>query len=92
MVEPVAQPSERVPGHLVRNLGVDLHRERDPAVPEDGHRDARVNVERGQQRAARPARVVNGDPPDTRAPAPDVERAVDVPRLDRLPADPTGLN
>ena len=47
--EPVAQPPERVPGHLVRNLGVDLHRERDPAVPEDGHRDARVNVERGQE-------------------------------------------
>ena len=34
MVEPVAQPPERVPGHLVGDLGVDLHRERDPAVPE----------------------------------------------------------
>jgi len=44
MVEPVAQPPERVPGHLIGNLSVDLHGERDPAVPEYGHRDTRVNV------------------------------------------------
>ena len=48
MVEPVAQPPERVPGHLIGNLSVDLHGERDPAVPKDGHHDTRVNVERGQ--------------------------------------------
>jgi hypothetical protein len=52
MVEPVAQPPGCVPGHLVGDLGVDLHCERDPAMPEDGHRDARVNVERREQRAA----------------------------------------
>ncbi len=62
--ELVAQPPERGPGRLVRYLGVDLHRERDTAVPEDGHRHPRVNVEAGRQRAACPARVVNGDAPD----------------------------
>ena len=44
MVEPVAQPPECIPGHLVGDLSVDLHCKRDPAVPEDSHRDARVNV------------------------------------------------
>ena len=48
MVEPVAQPPECVPGHLVGDLCIDLRCERDPAVPEDGHRDARVNVERSR--------------------------------------------
>ena len=47
--ELVAQPPERGPGRLVGHLGVDLHRERDTAVPEDRHRDPRVNVERGEQ-------------------------------------------
>jgi len=53
-VELVAQPPERVPGHLVGYLGVDLHRERYAAVPEYRHGDARVHVERGQQGGARP--------------------------------------
>jgi hypothetical protein len=39
-VELVAQPPERVPGHLVRYLCVDLHRERYAAVPEYRHGDA----------------------------------------------------
>ncbi len=43
-VKPVTQPPERVPGHLVGNLGANLHCERDTAMPEDGHRDARVNI------------------------------------------------
>jgi hypothetical protein len=46
-VELVAQPPERVPGHLVRYLGVDLHRERYAAVAQYRHDDARVHVERG---------------------------------------------
>lgn len=81
MVEPVAQPPERVPGYLVRNLSVDLHRERDPAVPKDGHRDARVNVERGQERAA--GTTVERDAADAVASAPEVEGPVDVAGFDR---------
>src|SRR5690348_4157327 len=84
MVEPVAQPPECVPGHLVGNLGVNLHRESDPAVPEDGHRDARMNVERGQERAAGTAGVVKRDAADPIAGAPDIEGPVDVARLDRV--------
>src|SRR5580693_2510914 len=64
-VELVAQPPERVPGHLVRYLGVDLHRERDAAVPEYRHGDARVYVEPGQ--ALDPAWL---PPIGRRAPAP----------------------
>jgi hypothetical protein len=84
MAEPVAQPTKRVPSHLVRNLGVDLHRERDPAVAKDGHRDARVNVERGQERAAGTASVVERDAANAVPGAPDVEGPVDVARLDRV--------
>ena len=49
---------------LSGDLGVDLHCERDPAVPEDGHRDARVNVERGRERAAGTTGVVERDAAD----------------------------
>jgi hypothetical protein len=68
---------------LSGDLGVDLHCERDPAVPEDGHRDARVNVERGRERAAGTTGVVERDGADAVADAPDVEGPVDVARLDR---------
>src|SRR5580693_9067698 len=84
-VELVAQPTERVPGHLVRYLGVDLHRERYAAVPEYRHGDARVHVERGQQGGARPAGVVNRDPADSVPRAPEVRCTVDIPWLDRAP-------
>jgi hypothetical protein len=83
MVKPVAQSPECIPGHLVGDLGVDLHRERDPAMPEDGHRDAWVNVERGQERAAGTAGVVERDAADPVASAPDVEGPVDVAGFDR---------
>jgi DNA-binding GntR family transcriptional regulator len=42
-------------------------------VPEDGHRDARVNVKRCQERAAGAACVVERDAADGVASAPDVE-------------------
>ena len=83
MVEPVAQPPKSVPGHLVEGPGCRSPCERDPAVPEDDHRDARVNVERGQERAAGTAGVVERDAADAVADAPDVEGPVDVARLDR---------
>ena len=79
----VAQPLERIAGGLVRDLGVDLHRDRDPAVPEDRHRHARVDVERCQQRPARSARVVNLDLPNPGLLAPGVEAALEVPRFER---------
>ena len=47
--EPVAEPPERGPGYLIRNLGVDLHRDPHAAMAEDRHGNARVDVERGQQ-------------------------------------------
>ena len=83
MVEPVAQPPKCVPGHLVGGPGCRSPCERDPAVPEDDHRDTRVNVERGRERAAGTAGVVERDAADAVADAPDVEGAVDVARLDR---------
>jgi hypothetical protein len=58
-------------------------------VPEDGHRDARVNVERGEQRPAGAARVVKRDATDAVPGASDVEGPVDVARLDRV-AGPRG--
>jgi hypothetical protein len=54
-------------------------------MPENRHRDARVNVERGEQRAARPTRVVSLDLPHSGLFASRVETALEVPRLDRLP-------
>jgi hypothetical protein len=53
-------------------------------MPENRHRNARVNVERSQQRTARTARVVNLDLPDSGLFASRVEAALEVPRLDRL--------
>src|SRR3984957_501394 len=45
LVEFVTQPPQRLAGGLVGYLGVDLHRDRYPAVPEDRHCHARVHVE-----------------------------------------------
>jgi len=53
-------------------------------VPEDRHRNARVDVEGGQERAAGAARVMNLDLPDPGFSAPRVEAALDVPRFQRV--------
>jgi hypothetical protein len=50
--QPLAEPAERVSGSGRGNLGVDLHRDRDLAVPQDLYRHARVDIEGGQQRLA----------------------------------------
>src|SRR5579859_5174876 len=63
---------------------VDLRRERDPAVTEDGHRDTRVNVERGQERTTGTAGVVERNAADAVAGAPHIEGPVDVARFDRV--------
>jgi hypothetical protein len=47
LVEFGAEPPQRVAGGLVGYLGVDLHRHRHAAVPEDRHGNARVDVEGG---------------------------------------------
>jgi hypothetical protein len=78
-VELVTEPLERGPRLFGWYLGVDLHRERYAAVPQDGHSHTRVYAERGQQRAAGSARVVNGDPANSVPLAPPVKVAVDVP-------------
>jgi hypothetical protein len=46
----LAEPPERVLGGLVGHLSVDLHRDRELGMPQDAHRDTRVNIERGQER------------------------------------------
>ena len=79
----VTEPLERFPRRPVGHLDVDLHRERDLAMPENRHGDARVHVERGQPRAACPARVVDGDPPDSCALTAVLEAPVETARLDR---------
>jgi len=60
--EEVTQPLESVASRLIRHLRVDLHRHGDPAVPKNRHRDARVNFERGEQRAARAESAGGGSP------------------------------
>jgi len=47
-----AELAQGVTSGIGRGLGVDLHRHGNLAVPEDAHRDWRVNIERGQQRGA----------------------------------------
>lgn len=69
-------------GHR-RGFGVDLHRDGNAAVPENLHRYSRVYVECGEQRPARLARAVHGDPAHSRLGNPVVETAVEIPRLDR---------
>ena len=51
-VEPLTELLKRLAGGRRGNLGIDLHRDGDLAVPQDLHREARVHVERGQQRTA----------------------------------------
>ena len=53
-------------------------------MSEYGHRDARVNIERGEQRPAGTAGVVKRDAADAVPGAPDIEGPVDVARLDRV--------
>jgi hypothetical protein len=53
-------------------------------VPQDAHRDARVNIERGQERPASTASVVNPDTADPGLSAAGIEAAVDRSRLDRV--------
>jgi hypothetical protein len=51
-VEPLAELAERLASGSRRDLGIDLHGDRDLAVPQDLHRYARVYVKSSQQRAA----------------------------------------
>ena len=53
-------------------------------MPEDRHRNARVDVEGGQERAAGAARVMNLDLPDPGFSAPRAEAALDVPPFQRV--------
>lgn len=66
-----------------RGSGVDLHRDSDLAVPQDAHRDSRVDVERGQQRSAGLAGAVNGDPGHPGGNDAAAEATAEVTRLDR---------
>ena len=82
-VEPLAELLERLAGGGRGDLGVDLHRDGDLAVPQDLHREARVHVERGQQRAACLAGPVHGDRGNLGGGDTPGEAAVEVPRLNR---------
>lgn len=61
----IVQPLPELPKRFARNsrgrLGVDLHRDRDLAVPKDLHGHTRMYVQRRQQRAARLPRAVPTD-------------------------------
>ena len=64
------------------NLGVDLHRDGDLAVPQDAHGDTRMDVERGQQRGAGLSGAMDGDPGDTGSDDAAIEAPPEVARLD----------
>jgi hypothetical protein len=64
-VEALAQALQRLLGGLGRDLAVNVHRDRDLAVPQDLHCDPRVDVESHQQRRAGTPGVMNPDRPDT---------------------------
>jgi hypothetical protein len=52
-------------------------------VSQDAHGDARVDIQRGQQRGTGLAGAVHGDPGNPRSDDTAVETAVEVARLDR---------
>ena len=51
VTQPLAKLAERVAGRGRRHLGIDLHRDRNLAVPQDLHGHAGMHVQGGQQRA-----------------------------------------
>jgi hypothetical protein len=64
------------------NLGADLHRDHDLAVPQDLLGHARMNVEGSQQRPAGLPGAVDGDPRHLGLGEAAVEAAAEVPRLE----------
>ena len=76
---PSFRSASRVP---VTNLGVDLHRDTELAMPQDAHRDARVDIEGGQQRGAGLAGAMHGDPRHVGGGDATVEAAAEVPWLE----------
>jgi hypothetical protein len=79
-VKPLSELLERLAGGSRGDLGVDLHRDGDLAMPQDLHREARMHVERSQQRAACLAGAVHGDRGDLSDGNASGETAVEVPR------------
>lgn len=80
--ERVSQLLQASTGRLVRDLGVDLHRDAELGMTEDGHRHTRVDVEIGQQRAARSAAVMHADLGHTSFHDASVPRPVEVAWVD----------
>ena len=62
-------------------VAVDLHRDGDPAVPKDAHRDSRMHVEGDQERGACAPGVMDPDVADSCFAASDSELPVEVPPL-----------
>ena len=89
--ELVTESPQRIPGGRRHDFGLDLHRDGDLAVSQDLHGPVRVHVQGGQQRPARLAGAVDGDPADLRFADAAVEAAGEVARLDRRAA-PGGEN
>src|SRR5579862_8947121 len=79
--QPLPELLERVAGGGRGNLGIDLHRDSNLAVPEDLHRYARMHVEGGQQRTACLAGAVDRDPRHLGLDDAAIEAAVEVSRL-----------
>ena len=91
LAEPLAEFHEGVAGGGRGDLGVDLNRQSNLAVPQNLHRDARVHVEGGKQRSACLPCAVHGDLGDFRPGDTAVKAAAEVARLDRC-AVPGGEN
>jgi hypothetical protein len=84
-LELLAEAPQRSPGLRRADLAVDVHRDRDLAVPQHLHGHPGVDVEGDEQRGACAPGGVHRDWANARLGAACLEVPVEVARLDRLP-------
>jgi hypothetical protein len=77
----LSQAAQRVTGAGTGDLGVDLHRDGNLAVPQDLYSDARVCIERSEQRSTGAPGVVDLDVADASLLASQSKVAGEVPRF-----------
>src|SRR5262245_30657239 len=77
-----AKPLERIAGHRWRDIGVDVHGDRDVAVPQYRHRHPGVDVERSQQTCAGVPGVMYPDPANAGTITHGIKAAVEMARID----------
>src|SRR5215475_2790047 len=83
IIKPLSELPKRLTSGGWRDLGVDLHRDGDLAMPQDLHGNPRMHVERSQQGAAGLPGAVARDPGNARHRNTAVEATVKVARLNR---------